>query len=408
MSNNPICGAGLIDSAEPVIIKRAEQLAPVIRALAGEGYICVFHTGKQVISTLSDYVNSRPDFTVYYLTDADIDNQIKSLAEQMKGRLPDDECALVAVEGLGVFGVGMSPTVARSVIDAFLTGSSVVKAVDSADDHCGRMKGKVAIVTGGAQGFGKGIADRLVREGACVVVADLNVEGARSTACELARGTPDVIGWEADVGDEESTKRMVTAAVLEYGGLDIYINNAGTNTPGGLEEMELETFERICRINLTAYYLGSKYASRVMKLQHSFAPDRFADIIQINSKSGVAGSNKNFAYAGSKFGGVGLTQSLALELVSSNIKVNSICPGNFFESPLWSDPEKGMFTLYLNAGKVPGARTIDDIRRSYEEKVPMGRGCRPEDVARAVLYLIEQEYETGQAVPVTGGQIMMN
>ena len=132
------------------------------------------------------------------------------------------------------------------------------------------------------------------------------------------------------------------------------------------------------------------------------------DIIQINSKSGLEGSNKNFAYAGSKFGGIGLTASFALELAPYNIKVNSICPGNFLNGPLWSDPEKGLFVQYLHAGKVPGAKTVEDVRKFYESKVPLGRGCETVDVARAIMYIVEQEYETGQAIPVTGGQIMLH
>jgi sorbitol-6-phosphate 2-dehydrogenase len=131
------------------------------------------------------------------------------------------------------------------------------------------------------------------------------------------------------------------------------------------------------------------------------------DIIQINSKSGLRGSNKNFAYAGGKFGGIGLTESFALELIPYRIKVNSICPGNFFEGPLWSDPQKGLFVQYLRAGKVPGAKSIDDVRAYYEQQVPAGRGCRIEDVMKAIFYAIEQEYETGQAIPVTGGQVML-
>jgi NAD(P)-dependent dehydrogenase (short-subunit alcohol dehydrogenase family) len=122
----------------------------------------------------------------------------------------------------------------------------------------------------------------------------------------------------------------------------------------------------------------------------------------------LKGSNKNFAYAGGKFGGIGLTQSFALELMPFNIKVNSICPGNFFDGPLWSDPENGLFVQYLNAGKVPGATTISDVKSFYEKQVPAGRGCTAEDVAKAIFYVIDQQYETGQAVPVTGGQNMLN
>ena len=144
-----------------------------------------------------------------------------------------------------------------------------------------------------------------------------------------------------------------------------------------------------------------------MKIQHRYDPGRFMDIVQINSKSGLRGSNKNYAYAGSKFGGIGLTQSFALELVGYNIKVNAICPGNFFDGPLWSDPKHGLFLQYLRAKKVPGARTVADVRRFYEDRVPMKRGCRVQDVVRALLYVLDQTYENGQAVPVTGGQIML-
>ena len=122
---------------------------------------------------------------------------------------------------------------------------------------------------------------------------------------------------------------------------------------------------------------------------------------------GLEGSNKNAAYAGSKFGTLGLTQSFAKELVTDRIKVNSICPGNYFDGPLWSDPERGLFTQYLTAGKVPGAKTIEEVRRFYEEKVPIQRGCTPTDVVKAILYAVDQDYETGQAIPVTGGQVML-
>ena len=270
------------------------------------------------------------------------------------------------------------------------------------------LEGKIAVVTGSAQGFGAGIARYLAKEGANVVIADMNAAGAAATAEEIAAeygvGT---ISVTANVSDEASVENMINETVLNFGGLDIFVNNAGIVRAGSLEEMTKANFELVATVNYTAYFLCAKYSSAVMKLQRKAAPDYMMDIIEINSKSGLSGSNKNFAYAGSKFGGIGLTQSFAMELAPYGIKVNAVCPGNFLNGPLWSDPEKGLFVQYLNAGKVPGAKTVEDVKKFYESKVPLGRGCEIEDVAKAVLYIISQKYETGQAVPVTGGQEML-
>ncbi len=274
----------------------------------------------------------------------------------------------------------------------------------------GRVDRKIAIVTGGAQGFGAGIVENLMENGANVVIADLNEEKGNEFAQSLntGKGKNKAYFVKADVSNASSVENLVFQTVCEFGGLDVFISNAGILRAGGLEEMSPETFELMTKVNYSAYFLCAKYASAVMKLQNKFKADHFTDIIQINSKSGLKGSNRNFAYAGGKFGGIGLTQSFAMELMPAKIKVNSVCPGNFFDGPLWADPENGLFIQYLRAGKVPGAKTIDDVKRFYEAQVPAGRGCTPLDVMRAVYYIIEQEYETGQAVPVTGGQNMLN
>jgi len=273
----------------------------------------------------------------------------------------------------------------------------------------GRLAGKIAIVTGGAQGFGKGIADAMASEGAAVAVADLNLEGALTCAGELNRrfGEDTAVAVQVDVSDEDAVECMIQETVLAFGGLDVLVSNAGILIAGSLADLSKENFELVTKINYTGYFLCTKYASEPMKLQRKYAPDYLMDIIEINSKSGLEGSNKNFAYAGSKFGGIGLTQSFAMELIEHGIKVNAICPGNLLDGPLWSDPERGLFKQYLDSGKVEGAKTIDDVRKFYEAKVPMGRGCEIQDVARAIYYIIEQKYETGQAIPVTGGQVML-
>jgi len=273
----------------------------------------------------------------------------------------------------------------------------------------GRLAGRIAIVTGGAQGFGKGITESMAAEGACITVADLNHEGAMVCARELNTkyGENTAIAVHVDVSDEASVEQMVQETVLAFGGLDILVSNAGVLIAGSLSDLSKESFELVTKVNYTGYFLCAKYASEPMKIQNKYAPGYFMDIIEINSKSGLEGSNKNFAYAGSKFGGIGLTQSFAMELVEYGIKVNAICPGNLLDGPLWSDPERGLFRQYLDSGKVEGAKTIDDVRKFYEAKVPMGRGCTIPDVARAIFYIVEQKYETGQAIPVTGGQVML-
>ena len=345
---------------------------------------------------------------------------------------------IVAVSGLGCFALGSSMKEADGARCLFLDSVKIAVYAQSfgGESHLpkhfvdfivnweaesyrsrisfskskvGALDGKIAIVTGGAQGFGKGIAESLADEGAHIVIADLNYEGAKLCAEELClrHGANSALPVLVDVSDEESVKRLVHETVLAYGGLDILVSNAGILIAGGLTELSKDDFDLVTKVNYTGYFLCAKYGSVPMKIQREFAPDYFMDIIEINSKSGLEGSNKNFAYAGSKFGGIGLTQSFAMELAPFGIKVNAVCPGNYLDGPLWSDPERGLFRQYLDANKVAGAKSTDDVRKFYEAKVPLGRGCSPKDVACAIIYAVSQKYETGQAIPVTGGQVML-
>ena len=269
----------------------------------------------------------------------------------------------------------------------------------------GRLAGKITIVTGAAQGFGKGIAEELYAEGATIIIADMNQALAEQVAAEMGERACAI---PVNVSNEESVADLVAKTVEKFGGLDIMVANAGVVRSGPIASFDQKDFEFVTAINYTGLFLCAKYAAIIMQAQKEADPDASYDIISISSKSGLEGSNKNFAYAGSKFGGIGLVQSWAMELAPLGIKVNAVCPGNYLDGPLWSDPVRGLFVQYLEAGKVPGAKTVEDVRRFYESKVPMNRGCLPIDVARAVMYCVEQKYETGQAIPVTGGQVMLN
>ena len=306
------------------------------------------------------------------------------------------------LEGVGTFTIvekNNSPKHIDSVSPS-VSGSTLASSV----------KGKISVVTGGAQGFGEGIVRQLAASGSLVFIADRNLKGAEVLASRLNKeiGYRASIAVEVDVTNENSVKKMVNTIVLEAGGIDIFISNAGVLKAGSVKEMSLSDFNFVTSVDYTGFFICTKLVSPVMALQNSVSGNYFTDIIQINSKSGLTGSNKNGAYSGAKFGGIGLTQSFALELVTDNIKVNSICPGNFLDGPLWSDPDQGLFIQYLKAGKVPGAKNLDDVRKHYENMVPMKRGCTSLDVIKAVYYIVDQKYETGQAIPVTGGQIMLH
>ncbi|MFQ5809443.1 MAG: sorbitol-6-phosphate dehydrogenase [Armatimonadota bacterium] len=259
-----------------------------------------------------------------------------------------------------------------------------------------RLAERVAIVTGAAQGLGEAIAERLADEGAHVMIADINLEGAQ----EVAERIRDQHGGrasaaEVDVTCEEHVAAMVQQAVDEYGRIDILVSNAGILIAGDTTEFDVEQWRRVIDINLVGYMICAKHVARVMLEQKSGA------IIQINSKSGKKGSFKNTAYAASKFGGIGLTQSLALELAPHGIRVNAVCPGNLLDSPLWVD------SLYEQYAKRLGMSEAE-VRKHYEDQVPLGRGCSYDDVANLVVFLASDEssYMTGQALNVTGGQEM--
>ena len=301
-------------------------------------------------------------------------------------------------------------------VGGFLLGEDYDDAVNGTS-HAQKVTGraavvhnKVCVVTGGAQGFGEGIVRELIKNGATVFIADMNIDGANKLAAELNAQEKRTVafGIPVNVADEDSVQAMVSGITETVGGIDLFVSNAGVLKAGSVKELTLKDFEFVTDVNYIGFFLCTKYVAAVMECMNQPKGNYFTDIITVSSKSALEGSNKNGAYAGSKFGSVGLVQSFAKELVTDNTKVNTVCPGNFFDGPLWSDPERGLFTQYLNTGKVPGAKTIEDVRSFYEAQIPMNRGCDGEDVTKAILYSVEQKYETGQAIPVTGGQVMLN
>jgi sorbitol-6-phosphate 2-dehydrogenase len=258
------------------------------------------------------------------------------------------------------------------------------------------LQDRIAIVTGGAQGLGEALCHRLAREGAHVVVADLNLEGAERVAAEVMSQTDRrALALQVDVTEEAQVATMVERTVQEFGRLDILVSNAGILIAEAVDEFPAEKWRAVIEVNLVGYFLCAKHAARVMKTQRSGV------IIQINSKSGKKGSYKNSAYAASKFGGVGLTQSIALELAEYKVRVNAVCPGNLLDSPLWVD------SLYQQYAKKWGI-TEEEVRQKYIDQVPMKRGCTYEDVCNVVVFLASDQasYMTGQAINVTGGQEM--
>ena len=258
------------------------------------------------------------------------------------------------------------------------------------------LQDKIAVVTGGAQGLGQAICLRLAQEGCHVVVADLNAEAAQATATQIEDNFDRrSLALKVDVTQEAQVEALVQRTVADFGSLDIAVSNAGILISGEAVEFDAAKWRQVVDVNLVGYFLFAKHAARVMQSQRSGV------ILQINSKSGKKGSFKNSAYAASKFGGLGLTQSLALELAGHGVRVNAICPGNLLDSPLWTD------SLYQQYARTQGI-TPEEVRQKYIDQVPMKRGCTYEDVCNVLVFLASDQasYMTGQAINVTGGQEM--
>ena len=258
------------------------------------------------------------------------------------------------------------------------------------------LKDKVAVITGAGQGLGEALAHRFAREGSLLSLCDLNEEKVRSVGEKIEKKYhQSPLAIYVDVTKSETVREAMEKTVKKFGHLDILISNAGILIAKEITEFPVELWRKVIEVNLIGYFICAQEAAKIMKKQRSGV------IIQINSKSGKKGSFKNSAYASSKFGGIGLTQSIALELAPHNIRVNCVCPGNLLDSPLWVN------SLYSQYAKKWGI-SKEEVRKKYESQVPLGRGCRYEDICNVAVFLASEEssYMTGQSINVTGGQEM--
>jgi NAD(P)-dependent dehydrogenase (short-subunit alcohol dehydrogenase family) len=253
-----------------------------------------------------------------------------------------------------------------------------------------RLENKIAVITGAAEGIGRAIAARFVCEGASVAVADIQKEKAESAAAELGRAAR---AFPVDVGSRDSVFAMMDQVENTFGPIDILVNNAGVSDIVPFLELEETVWDRHIQVNLKGAYLCCQAVLRKM------APRRRGKIINLSSASGKQGNSQYEAYCSSKFGVIGLTQSLAVEFAPYKITINAICPG-FVMTSLWDR----MLPRYAAKKNIP----LEKVKEYILGKIPLGRFCQPEDVAGVAAFLAsdDADYITGEAINVSGGVIM--
>lgn len=243
------------------------------------------------------------------------------------------------------------------------------------------LKGKKALVTGGARGIGRAIVLELANNGCDVVVSDINNEYAEKTALEALNKGVKAFAVKADVSDTEQVKAMVKRSYEEFGNIDILVNNAGITRDNLLMRMSEQDWDMVLQVNLKGAFNCTKQIIRKMMKQRS------GKIINISSVVGVMGNAGQSNYAASKAGLIGFTRSIAKELGVRNIQINAIAPG---------------FIITEMTDNLP-----QDVKDLFIKQIPLNRGGTPEDVAKAVLFLSSSlsDYITGQVLHVDGGML---
>jgi acetoin reductase-like protein len=254
-----------------------------------------------------------------------------------------------------------------------------------------KLEGKVAIVTGGAQGIGRAISRRFAEEGAGVVVADLRLDGAHKVAEEITAAGGRATAIAVDVGDRARAEAMVDETVSRFGGLDILVNNAGVIRITPFLEIAEEEWDTVFAVNCKGLLWCAQAAARQM-----IAQGRGGKIINLASQAGRRGEALVLTYCASKACVISMTQSMALALAPHKINVNAIGPG-IVDTPLWEWNDRRFAELL--------GWEIGEPKRRFTEQIPLGRIEQPEDVAGAALFLASSDanYITQQTLNVDGG-----